>query len=134
MMKRIKVLQLLLCLVLVAGCNINEDCVDGNIILFNSTIYTLDAANPRSDSMVVSVNQIAFVGKQEDTKKYECGAFSKIDIQGNYIFPGFTDSHAHLKGIGYRETTLNLQGINSLKETYSTSRLPQLMREVFLYF
>ena len=122
MMKRTKVLQLLLCLVLVTGCNVNEDCVDGNIILFNSTIYTLDGDNTKADSMVVSGNQIAFVGKQEDTKKYECGAFSKIDIQGNYIFPGFTDSHAHLKGIGYRETTLNLQGINSLKETIQVVR------------
>ena len=68
-MKRTKVLQLLLCLVLVTGCNVNEDCVDGNIILFNSTIYTLDGDNQKADSMVVSGNQIVFVGKQEDTKK-----------------------------------------------------------------
>ena len=71
MMKRIKVLQLLLCLVLLAGCNVNEDCTDGNIILFNSTIYTLDGDNPKADSMVVNGNKISFVGQEENAKTFQ---------------------------------------------------------------
>ena len=38
------------------------------------------------------------------------------------MFPGFVDAHAHLKGIGYRELTLNLQGISSLSETLEVVR------------
>ena len=32
-----------------------------------------------------------------------------IDLQGNTAFPGFTDSHYHLTGVGQRERTLNLE-------------------------
>ena len=40
----------------------------------------------------------------------------RIDLKGAALFPGFTDAHAHLSGIGYRELTLNLEGSASLKE------------------
>ena len=116
-MKRKIFLNFLLYFILLSGCTSNNECVDGNLILFNSTIYTLDTDSPKAESVVVNGTEIIFVGQEEDAKKYECGNFSKLDIQGNYIFPGFTDSHAHLKGIGYRESVLNLQEINSLKET-----------------
>ena len=33
-----------------------------------------------------------------------------------FVYPGFIDAHAHLKGIGYREITLNLQEAESLKD------------------
>src|SRR5262249_15254746 len=39
-----------------------------------------------------------------------------IDLKGAALFPGFTDAHAHLKGIGERELTLNLEGSKSAAE------------------
>ena len=39
------------------------------------------------------------------------------------------DAHGHLKGIGYRELTLNLQGINSLNETLETVKKYVLTKE-----
>ena len=50
------------------------------------------------------------------SQNYQCGEAEVIDLEGNYVYPGFVDSHAHLKGIGRRENSLNLQGIKSLKE------------------
>ena len=41
---------------------------------------------------------------------------SEHDVK-NYILPGFIDAHGHLKGIGYRELSLNLQEIPSLNKT-----------------
>ena len=38
-----------------------------------------------------------------------------LDLNNSFVFPGFIDAHAHLKGIGYREIDLNLQGAESLK-------------------
>ena len=29
------------------------------------------------------------------------------------MYPGLTDAHGHLLGIGLREVTLNLEGVNS---------------------
>ncbi len=39
-----------------------------------------------------------------------------IDLDGAVMFPGFTDGHAHLLGIGQRELTLNLEGTASVTE------------------
>ncbi|MBY9065864.1 amidohydrolase [Hyphomonas sp. WL0036] len=39
-----------------------------------------------------------------------------IDLSGAVMFPGFTDAHAHLQGIGERELTLNLEGTASIDE------------------
>jgi predicted amidohydrolase YtcJ len=39
-----------------------------------------------------------------------------IDLKGAALFPGFTDGHAHLDGIGWRELTLNLEGSASVAE------------------
>ena len=38
-----------------------------------------------------------------------------LDFDG-YVYPGFTDSHAHLLGIGQREMTLNLEGTSSITD------------------
>lgn len=39
-----------------------------------------------------------------------------IDLSGAVMFPGFTDAHAHLQGIGERELLLNLEGTASIDE------------------
>ena len=39
-----------------------------------------------------------------------------VDLDGAVMFPGFTDGHAHLLGIGQREITLNLEGTASIAE------------------
>lgn len=39
-----------------------------------------------------------------------------IDLSGAVMFPGFTDAHAHLQGIGERELTLSLEGTASIAE------------------
>ncbi|MEM9570140.1 MAG: amidohydrolase [Pseudomonadota bacterium] len=39
-----------------------------------------------------------------------------VDLNGAVMFPGFTDGHAHLLGIGQRELTLNLEGTASIAE------------------
>ncbi len=42
-----------------------------------------------------------------------------VDLKGAALFPGFTDAHAHLRGIGERELSLNLEGSKSAAEAAS---------------
>ena len=127
--RRIKFISVCLSLLMIGGTSINK-CTDSSLILFNTKIYTLNDTYPLAEALVIKDKKIIYVGDNEGVKEYECGDYKKIDLAGSYIFPGFTDSHAHLKGIGYRENTLNLQGINSLEETlvsvkeYSDQRGP----------
>jgi predicted amidohydrolase YtcJ len=39
-----------------------------------------------------------------------------VDLGGAFLYPGFTDAHIHLQGIGERELTLNLEGTASVDE------------------
>ncbi|MCU0732653.1 MAG: amidohydrolase [Hyphomonas sp.] len=39
-----------------------------------------------------------------------------VDLGGAVMFPGFTDAHVHLSGVGERELTLNLEGTGSVAE------------------
>ena len=55
-------------------------------------------------------------------------AYSTIDAKGArlsnaFIYPGFIDSHVHLKATGYRELSLNLQGSKSLKEMLTSVQI-----------
>lgn len=62
-----------------------------------------------ADGKIICVsNTLSCIGHTRDTTK-------TIDFDG-YVYPGFTDSHAHLLGIGQREMTLNLEGTSSVTD------------------
>jgi predicted amidohydrolase YtcJ len=63
-----------------------------------------------------------FVGSEVNADEWKCDASEVIDLQGSTVFPGFTDSHQHLEGVGRRTKTLSLFGITSLKATVSRIR------------
>ncbi|MEX1251149.1 MAG: amidohydrolase [Hyphomonas sp.] len=39
-----------------------------------------------------------------------------VDLGGAFLYPGFTDAHVHLSGVGERELTLTLEGTASVDE------------------
>ena len=47
-------------------------------------------------------------------RKGWCNTAREVDLEGATVFPGFTDSHQHLEGVGRRTETLSLFGIDSL--------------------
>ena len=114
-MKNLKYCLLLFPFFLVLSCS-EDKCRGVDLVLTNGNIYTGDASAPKASTLGIIGKNIAFV--TSDNLLYEnCPNTEVIDLKQNTVFPGFSDAHAHLKGIGYREMTLNLQGINSLKET-----------------
>lgn len=91
-------------------------CLDVDLILTNGTIYS--GLNDRSfvGTIASKDSKIIYVGDILPDSLH-CAGAKVINLSGKYIYPGFTDAHGHLKGIGYRELSLNLQGISSLSET-----------------
>ncbi len=103
--------------IFLVNCSKNETtCEVADVVLTNATIYTLNESLPVAESLAFLGNTIVFVGSNLSSQNYQCGDAEIIDLEGNYVYPGFVDSHAHLKGIGRRENSLNLQGTKSLKE------------------
>lgn len=100
----------LLALLLAAGTTTAQA---QNLIIHGGPIYTgVDGAPPAQQVTVVD-GRITYVGpmRLERTPPDEY-----IDLKGAALFPGFTDGHAHLDGIGRREMQLNLEGSTSVDE------------------
>jgi len=103
-----------------SSCSENQSCKSADVVLINSTIYTLNDSVPNAQAVAFLGDTLVFVGSNALSKEYQCNDAKVIDLKGSYVYPGFVDSHAHLKGIGHRENSLNLQGIDSLKEMLTT--------------
>ena len=103
-------------ILLLSSCSAEKDCIEADLVLINAKVYTANEKLPEAEAVAILKDKIIFVGSANESIQYTCNDNRIKDLQGNFIFPGFIDAHAHLKGIGYREMNLNLQGANSLKE------------------
>ena len=84
------------------------------LLIRGGTIYTGVAAQPTAEVVLVQDGRIAYVGPAAGAPEVDYA--ETLDLQGATMFPGFTDGHAHLDGIGWRELTLNLEGSASVAE------------------
>lgn len=97
--------------------NSDQACEAADMVLHNTTIYTANDAEWTAEAVATLGDKIVFVGTNQDAAKYMCGDARIMDMAGNYIYAGFTDSHQHVEGVGRRPKTLSLFGIATLKET-----------------
>ena len=87
-----------------------------SLLLLNGNVYTADTRQPRAEAVVTKAGRIVFVGSSSEAKRRAPRGAQQLDLQGLTVFPGLTDSHAHLDGIGMREITFNVEGVKSLAE------------------
>jgi predicted amidohydrolase YtcJ len=97
-------------------------CIEADLILHHGNIYTGKTDRSFLGSIASKGSKITYVGKVLSDADIACSNANIINLNGRYIFPGFIDAHGHLKGIGYRELSLNLQEIPSLNETLQAVR------------
>jgi predicted amidohydrolase YtcJ len=89
-------------------------------VFTNGTIYTglTDAAGAAQTVTGVVVGEdgriIATIPPMSADWSEE--EINLIDLDGAFLYPGFTDAHVHLLGVGERELTLNLEGTASVAE------------------
>lgn len=91
-----------------------------NLLIRGGPIYTGADAAPTAEVVVVRDGRIAFAGRAADAPS--TAGLEVVDLHGAAMFPGFTDGHAHLDGIGWRELTLNLEGSASVVEAMARLR------------
>jgi predicted amidohydrolase YtcJ len=85
-------------------------------VFTNGNIYTVNERQPHAEAIAVRAGRIVFVGSNKDAARFTGKTTRVIDLKGNTVVPGLTDSHYHLAGVGAREMNLNLEGIDSLEE------------------
>ena len=102
-----------------SGCE-NAPANPPDAIFHNATIYTgVDGQLPAT-AVSVKDGRIVEVGAAEELLKSAGEATQKIDLAGAFLYPGFTDAHAHLYGIGEREQMLNLDDVDSIADLVLT--------------
>ncbi|CAN5247701.1 amidohydrolase [soil metagenome] len=99
-----------LCLSPFAGAAVAQD-----LLITGGTVHTGLPGDPTAEAVLVLDGRIAFVGREADVPRPR-NPVQAIDLKGATLFPGFTDGHAHLDGVGWRELTLNLEGSTSLTD------------------
>ena len=78
-------------------------------------VLTLDSSQPSADAVLVSNNQIRFVGSVEDCRAIAPKA-ELLDYRGAHLTPGLTDAHIHLVGYGFSLGLLDLSACTTLED------------------
>jgi predicted amidohydrolase YtcJ len=87
-----------------------------DIVFKNGNVYTANDKAAKAQAIAIKGDQIVFVGTNAAAQKFIGTNTRVVDLKGNTVLPGFTDSHQHLSGVGLREMTLNLEGTTSLQD------------------
>src|SRR5215212_235761 len=87
-----------------------------DIVFKNGNIYTANDKAPSAQAIAVKADRIVFVGSNADAERFAGKDTRVVDLKGNTVLPGLTDSHQHLSGVGQREMTLNLERTTSLDD------------------
>jgi predicted amidohydrolase YtcJ len=102
-----------------AACN-QAPANPPDAIFHNATIYTgVDGQLPAT-AVSIKDGRILEVGAAEELLKTAGEATQTVDLAGAFLYPGFTDAHAHLYGIGEREQMLNLDDVDSIADLVLT--------------
>jgi predicted amidohydrolase YtcJ len=87
-----------------------------DLIFINGNVYTANDQQPHAEAIALKGDRIVFAGSNADAKKYQGTQTRTVDLRGATVLPGMTDAHHHLEGVGFREMTLNLEGITTLQD------------------
>lgn len=111
-----RLLLIVLSALLVSFVPFQPRVAPADIVFQNGNVYTANDKAPRAEAIAVKADRIVFVGTNAAAQKYVGPRTRVVDLKGNTVLPGFTDSHQHLSGVGQREMTLNLEGTTSLED------------------
>jgi predicted amidohydrolase YtcJ len=87
-----------------------------DLVFRNGRVYTGNDRSPQAEAVAVKGSKVVFVGSNSAANRFTGPATKVIDLKGGFLYPGFTDAHMHLSGVGAREMTLNLEGTNTLED------------------
>lgn len=111
---------------------------ESDLILFNGSIATMDAAQPRASAVALGGSRIVAVGSDAELLRLKAPATKTIDLRGRTVIPGLNDSHLHVirGGLNYN-LELRWDGVPSLadalrmlREQAARTPAPQWVRVV----
>jgi predicted amidohydrolase YtcJ len=103
------------CLILLTLLFSCQSKKQADLIVYNATVYTVDSSFSTTEAIAVKDGKIIATGKSADLlAQYD--AKEKKDAQGNFIYPGLIDAHAHFFRYGTGLQTADLVATTSWDE------------------
>ncbi len=82
-------------------------------LLLNGKFYTVDEKKPWAEAVVLEGNKIAFVGSNEEAKKFVGSKDALVeDLGGKLVTPGLIDGHLHVFAATMFDGLLRLDGMS----------------------
>ncbi|PUZ20996.1 amidohydrolase [Chitinophaga costaii] len=108
---RFTVLVVILMLAL-AGCRSKKTA---DLLVYNAHVYTVDSSFSTTEAIVIKDGKIVATGTTPAMQE-QFDAKRTIDAQGQFMYPGFIDAHAHFVEYGKSLFAVNLYGLDDFSE------------------
>jgi predicted amidohydrolase YtcJ len=82
--------------------------MNGDLLLVNGRVLTMDPANPEVTAVAIRGGKIAAVGTDAEAREAAGAKAETIDLMGRTATPGLNDAHAHPMSTGFALADLNL--------------------------
>ncbi|MEP4532517.1 MAG: amidohydrolase [Cyclobacteriaceae bacterium] len=100
-------------LALLAGCA-SEPSAD--LVIINARIYTVNDNLPVVSALAIKDGKIMKLGEKSEVEVLISDSTEVMDLEGQFVFPGFIEGHAHLMGIGANLLNVDLSTAQSYDE------------------
>ena len=87
-----------------------------DLIVSNANIWTGNEEIPAAQALAVSGDTILAIGSDEDILKFKSDNTIWIDANGQFLTPGFIDSHVHFLTGGFNLSSVQLRDANTPEE------------------
>ena len=91
-------------------------------IFYNGIIDTLDSAYPVCSAVAVKNGIITALGNDEEILALKEKETELVNLKGNFMVPGFTDSHMHFLFYGHEKSQIDLSGVRNFEEAAALCR------------
>ncbi len=108
-------------LILFMSVSILNSCITKqkiDLLVYNATVYTVDADFTKAEALAVNEGKIIAVGKTSDLLG-RFDANENLDATGKFVFPGLIDAHAHFFHYGLGLQAVDLVGTTSWNDVVS---------------
>ena len=109
------ILSIIIAVILIVAIIVMKPKKNVDLLLIDSKAYTLDKENLKVEAIAIKDGKIFDLGSSSEIMaNYKSKEI--INLSGCFIYPGFTDGHAHILGEGGRLQTLDLVGTTSVDQ------------------